>query len=112
MKTDIMQTIRANFDRIREEKGIKVQDLADAKGVTRQTIYSYFRPGSSINTICKIAELIQVEPYELLKPIQEEQRPNPFRVVVLCPHCSRPVVLTAGTPQDGTHKGQEKTCND
>ena len=108
-----MQIVRANFDRIRTAKGITVQSIADKKGVTRQTIYSHFRPGASINTICKIADLIGIEPYELLKPVEADQgqlspAPSP---VILCPHCSRPIVLKATTPQDGkpeTDKGPEE----
>ena len=118
MKTDIMQIVRANFDRIRTAKGITVQSIADKKGVTRQTIYSHFRPGASINTICKIADLIGVEPYELLKPVEADQGApaqartiQPAPAVVLCPHCSRPIILKATTPQDGkpeTDKGPEE----
>ena len=106
MQTDIMQTIRANFDRIRTAKGITVQSIADKKGVTRQTIYSHFRPGASINTICKIADLIGAQPYELLKPVEDNPAQartiQPAPAVVLCPHCARPIVLKATTPQDET----------
>lgn len=109
MQTDIMQTIRANFDRIRTAKGITVQSIADKKGVTRQTIYSHFRPGASINTICKIADLIGAQPYELLKPVEADQGApaqartiQPAPAVILCPHCARPIVLKATTPQDET----------
>ena len=104
MQTEIMQTIRANFDRIRTAKGITVQSIADKKGVTRQTIYSHFRPGASINTICKIADLIGAQPYELLKPVEADQgQPiQPAPAVVLCPHCARPIILKATTPQDET----------
>ena len=118
MKTDIMQIVRANFDRIRTAKGITVQSIADKKGVTRQTIYSHFRPGASINTICKIADLIGAQPYELLKPVEADQGApaqartiHPAPAVVLCPHCSRPIILKATTPQDGkpeTDKGPEE----
>ena len=113
-----MQIVRANFDRIRTAKGITVQSIADKKGVTRQTIYSHFRPGASINTICKIAELIGAEPYELLKPVEADQGApaqartiHPAPAVILCPHCARPIVLKATTPQDGkpeTDKGPEE----
>ena len=98
MEKDLSITIRANWDRIRTEKGLTVQMLADKLGVTRQTIYCYFRPGCSINTIQKAAALIGAEPWQLLAPLPGGSNP----AQIICPHCGQPIQITATAPEHNT----------
>lgn len=86
---DLRETIRKNFERIREEKGFTVLGLAKGLGVTPQTIYSYFRKSITIGTITKLANLIGVEEWELLKPLRNdpEKSKGEEEKSAICPHC-------------------------
>lgn len=98
MENNLHNIIRANWDRLRIEKGLSVQTLADKLGVTRQTIYSYFRPGCSINTIGKASALIGVEPWQLLTPPPEQTQ----GAQIICPHCGQPITIHATKPGTGS----------
>lgn len=82
---EIEKVIRDNFEQIKREKGIRIQEIADARGVTRQTIYSYFRAGINVRTLCKIADLAGVEPWELLKPRDNSNTQD--NTATRCPKC-------------------------
>lgn len=97
MKTT--DTIRTNFELFQKRKGLTIQKIAKQKGVTRQTIYSYFRQGITLKTIEKIAELVGVEPWELLKPIEAEPTTDPGPT---CPHCGKPIQITINKPGNNT----------
>lgn len=80
----LSNTIRENFDRFREEKGLTVAEIAAAKGVTRQTIYSYFREGITLGTLQKVADIVGVEPWQLLAPpTMQHTHGNGIK----CPNC-------------------------
>ena len=98
MENNLHNLIRANWDRLRAQKGITVQQLADKLGVTRQTVYSYFRPGCSINTIEKASNLIGVEPWQLLQPAPGDAN----GAQIICPHCGQPVTIHASKPGPGS----------
>lgn len=99
MENNLHNLIRANWDRIRIEKGLSVQSLADKLGVTRQTVYSYFRPGCSINTIQKASALIGCEPWQLLQPIPGNENNG---TQIICPHCGQPITIHATKPGPGS----------
>lgn len=98
MENNLNNLIRANWDRIRAEKGLSVQALADKLGVTRQTVYSYFRPGCSINTIQKASALIGCEPWQLLQPLPEQTQ----GAQIICPYCGQPITIHATKPGAGS----------
>lgn len=89
---ELNELIRANFYRIMESKGLSVPQIAKEKGVTRQTIYSYFRPGLNLHTLDKMAEILQVHPSELLTPI--DNQPEKPRALINCPYCGKLLKIT------------------
>jgi len=90
---ETQEIIKANFEKFKTAKGLTIQKLADEKGVTRQTIYSYFREGIALRTIEKIASLVGVQPWELLKP--DDAKDN--KSTIICPHCQKPINLKITT---------------
>ncbi len=92
----IQDTIRTNFERIRAEKGIKIDDLAAALGVRRQQVHKYSY-GGTVASLEKLAAALGVEPYELLKPAADQdeaaQDPGADSVQTICPHCGKPLQI-------------------
>lgn len=97
------EIIKANFEKFKTKKNLTIQKIALKKGVTRQTIYSYFREGITLRTIEKMAQLVGVEPWQLLQPPQAQTLPaqddngtteQTTTAVIICPHCQKPVELT------------------
>ena len=89
------EVIKKNFDYYRQQKGLTMQDLADARGVTPQTLYSYFRQGLTLRTLEKAAALVDVEPWQLLKPAEDQQQTTTTsEAQTICPHCGKPIKIT------------------
>lgn len=86
---ELHELIRANFYRLMELKGLSVPQIAKSKGVTRQTIYSYFRPWVNLATLQKMADIFGVHPSELLAPI--EDKPTQAGPGIKCPYCGKPL---------------------
>lgn len=84
---ELSETIRTNFERFREQKGVTIAQIARDKGVTRQTIYSYFRSSVSLITLQKLANIVGVEPWQLLKPNTQNQ------ATAICPHCGKQITI-------------------
>lgn len=80
---DLQNTIRENFERYMNAAGLTIAKIAEAKGVTRQTIYSYFRKRINLVTLEKLADLVGVECWQLLAP------PEMINVnkKIKCPKC-------------------------
>jgi len=99
---DTIQTIRANFEYFKTKNGLTVHGIAKEKGVTRQTIYSYFRDGITLNTLEKIAALVKCEPFELLQPRTDgqPQGAGPEGLQILCPHCRQIIRLSIQADDD------------
>lgn len=71
---DILNLFSSNIRRIRKDRGLTQEELADACGMHRTYISAIERGKRSIslNNISKIAASLQVEPYELFMPLIEE----------------------------------------
>lgn len=93
----LQDVIRANFERIRAEKGVKIEDLAAALGVRRQQVHKYSY-GGTVASLEKLAAALEVEPWQLLKPAQDPAAPDaadrPSSARLTCPHCGRAVTVT------------------
>lgn len=100
---DTLQTIKANFEYFKIRNGLTIHGIAKEKGVTRQTIYSYFRDGITLNTLEKIAALVHCQPYELLQPRTDTgaQDEGPQTAAIRCPHC-RQIIRLSIQPGDDT----------
>ena len=99
---ETIETIRANFEYFKTKNGLTIHGIAKEKGVTRQTIYSYFRDGITLNTIEKIAALVHCQPYELLQPRTDTgaQGDNPESLQIVCPHCRQIIRLSIQADDD------------
>ncbi len=53
------------IDTLLQKKNLKKTDLAQKLGVNRQTLHSYLDGNITIENILKIAEALNVEPWEL-----------------------------------------------
>ena len=110
---DTIQTIRANFEYFKNKNGLTIHGIAKEKGVTRQTIYSYFRDGITLNTLEKIAALVHCQPFELLQPRTDTgaQDSQPKTAAIICPHCSQIIRLSVLKENDsqGETDSQKQT---
>lgn len=89
------EVIKKNFDYYRQQKGLTMQELASKRGVTPQTLYSYFRQGLTLRTLEKAAALVDVEPWQLLKPAEDQQQTTTTsEAQTICPHCGMPIKIT------------------
>lgn len=68
---DCEQIVRHNVRRLRVERGLSQQELAWEAGVTRAYIGRIESRGQNLklSTIAALAEVLEVQPYELLLPI-------------------------------------------
>lgn len=91
-----IEVIKKNFDYYRQQKGLKIDDICAALGgITRQALYNYMKKGISFNSICKIAAALDVEPWQLLKPADEQQQTTTTsEAQTICPHCGKPIKIT------------------
>jgi predicted transcriptional regulator len=62
-------TLALNLRRAVEKQGIGVNKLADFAGVSRSQLYDVLgsKKGASVDWIDKVAEVLQMEPWQLLK---------------------------------------------
>ena len=102
-----IEVIKKNFDEIRRNKGLKIEDIcADLGGITRQALYNYMKGGMSLNTLVKIAAVLGCDPWELLKPEpdqdnQDKQTEQPTQAAnaIRCPHCNKIIFLNPTTTE-------------
>ena len=101
--------IKKNFDLFRQKKGVTMRKLAADLGVTEQTIYSYFRDGITLRTLEKAAALVGCEPWQLLKPNDQEKQPEQAQPQTICPHCGKTIFLTAHKTQTENNNQDKQT---
>lgn len=73
---DLRQVFAANLRRLRHESGISQEDLAYTASVNRSYV-SKLEKGATypgLEIMVKLARVLRVEPYELLKPRIEKSR--------------------------------------
>ncbi len=66
----IRNTLANNVRRATEKQGLGVNKLADFAGVSRSQLYDVLgsKKGASVDWIDKIAEVLKMEPWQLLRP--------------------------------------------
>ena len=89
-----VEIIKKNFSEIRQRKGIKMDDLARDLGVTTQTIYSQMRGNPTLSTLEKLAALLGVDPWELLKPVDDDNNEQKKLPQIICPHCGKAITIS------------------
>lgn len=69
----LVQTVRENVRRLRHRRGMTQENLADVAGVSRTYIGYLESQGKnvSVEVLEKIAQALDVDPRELLKPSDE-----------------------------------------
>lgn len=68
---------------ILRSKGITQKDLAERMGISRVGLSKAINGNTTITTLRKIAEALNVEVSELFAP--------PRQGVITCPHCGKPI---------------------
>ena len=66
--------------------GMTSADVATKLGITAGAFSQTVNGNPTVEMIAKIAEVLNVEPYELLK-----QPGN--RITLICPHCGKPIKI-------------------
>ena len=94
----ISEVIRGNFEYYMKRAGKTIGTIAAEKGVTRQTIYSYFREGGTIATLEKMSALVGCNPWQLLAPDEYRDDNNPENIRT-CPHCGKPIIISLRKPE-------------
>ena len=92
-----IEDIKKKFFDYRVKRGLSWADLAAKAGVNNyQQIISYFNKGVTLASICKLAALVDVEPWQLLKPDDTNTQPKTpdNRAQITCPHCGETITLT------------------
>lgn len=84
--------IKANVVRLLQEQGKTQLDLCKSLGVTTQSLQYYFKANLTLSNLQKIADALNVEPWQLLKPVESSS--DPQRPQLVCPHCGYPLTIT------------------
>lgn len=84
-------SVEENIRKKMSEKGITQADLADAIGVSRPAISITLKRNMRIDTLLKIANVLDVAPGELLGENSQAQTDH---VSVKCPHCGAEITLS------------------
>lgn len=100
--------IKANFDRIRKEKGLRVEDIAERLNVSRVAIAQYFSVGGlTLTTLNKLADALGVELAELVaNPSRRSDHNTTPRIT--CPYCGRTIAVGICVQQNGGSSGKQK----
>lgn len=98
-----LENIKKNFYYYKDKQGLTWPDLAAKAGIKSYTqIINYFnKPGLTLASLEKLANLVNVDPWQLLKPTPEANtstRPN----IIACPYCGKLLTLQAATQDDTT----------
>ena len=67
--------------------GMTSADVASKLGITAGAFSQTVNGNPTIEMIAKIAEVLNIEPYELLKPPGNNS-------TLTCPHCGKPIKIT------------------
>lgn len=94
--------VKKNIEKIRQDKGIKIENICADLNITRQAWYNYLAGGFSLATLNKLAAALHVETYELLKPSEEQTTQiEPTNVnTIICPDCGAIITLNPTTTND------------
>lgn len=88
------EEVKKNIERIRQDKGVKIETICADLGITRQAWYNYLSGGFSLATLNKISEALKVEVYEILKPSDDNSQDKPQKTPeILCPYCGKPLQI-------------------
>lgn len=83
-----IENVKKKFYELRRQKGLSWADLAAAAGVNdyHKIANLLNSPGMTLATLQRLAALVSVEPWELLKP--ETTKPK-NTANIICPHCNK-----------------------
>ena len=67
---ELRETLAANIRKAAERKGMSLNALADFADVSRSQLYDVLgsNKAATVDWIAKVADVLDVEPWELLKP--------------------------------------------
>lgn len=92
-----METIKNNVVQILRQQNKTQKDLAAALGVTVQTLQYYFNGNITLKNLERIADALNVDPWQLLKPHDDNEtittKPQEEQTRFICPHCGKPLEI-------------------
>ena len=95
-----MIDIKTNIVKVLQDQGKTQIDLCKALRITPQSLQYYFKANLTLANLERIAGALNVEPWQLLKPLEEgetipQRQPRPTAATVAnCPHCGRPLKIS------------------
>ena len=92
------EIIKKNFYHYKESKGLTWQDLTKAAGVKSYTqIINYLnKPGLTLASLEKLAAILNIEPWQLLRPQEATTKEH---TIIICPHCGNLLSIRAAKVQ-------------
>lgn len=82
--------LQTNIKYLCKRRGITLQALANAMGVTYGTLFNQAKNNPSLSSLERIANALNCEVWELLKPIESNQDTTKENALI-CPHCGKPL---------------------
>lgn len=61
-----------NTRSIIKERGISQNKLGDMLGITKKAMSDIITGNATLLTVCRVADVLEVSPFELLRPIKDE----------------------------------------
>ncbi len=87
--------IGKNILRILSKRGITVLDLANLAGVTRAAAAKWIYTNDlRVSTVERIAAALGVDPWELLKPVDDDNNEQNKLPQIICPHCGKAITIS------------------
>lgn len=81
-----------NIKRLLKEKGIKIKDFAEMLNITPESLSRAINQEfPQLQTIKKMAEVLNVEPSEILFGIKDNDQQQPNNI---CPHCGKRIKIS------------------
>ena len=89
-----MDTIKNNVTRILNQQNRTQRQLAKDLNITPQTMQYYFNGNITLKNLQRIADALNVDPWQLLKPLEDNEtittKPEPpEQAQTICPYCRK-----------------------
>lgn len=92
-----MEVFAQRAREVMAREGLTLQEVARRAGVSHAAVHGWLTLNDvRLSTLRKLAAALGVEPYELLKPVQDQgeaAQDQGAAARIICPHCGKVVTL-------------------